>query len=106
MLVVLARLANPIAPRLTTPPRESETAKPNPGAGGTPESAASSPDWPNTHRVSGERSYSASTLAAFAARAETSTPEPTRSGTSITIGLVLPSAPNRQPFSAITKELV
>src|SRR4051794_2033936 len=106
MLVVFTRVENPIAARLTVPPREGDTAKPNTGAGGVSESAARPPECPSTHRVTGERSYSASSPVTLAARAEICTPKPILSGTVIATGLVFPCAADRQLLSAIANQLV
>src|SRR5579862_8694911 len=100
---VFTKILNPTAPNSSTPPLAGDTARPNSGAGGTSESAESPSDWPTTHLVSGESSYAASSSATFAARAETWTPDPILSGTSIGIGLVQPFAPNRHELSEITK---
>src|SRR5580704_1138046 len=106
MLCVLISVLKALAPRSRTPPVVGDRTSPKTGAGGTPESAASPPDSPSTQRVNGERAYAASSLAAFAARAEISSPAPMRSGTSIAIGLTLPLAAALQEFSAMTKKLV
>src|SRR5262249_50122606 len=70
------------------------------------ESAASAPDWPMIHRVSGDSAYDASISEAFAARAEIWTPAPSRSGMVKARGLVAPRDPNRHELSATTNELV
>src|SRR6266853_5176218 len=103
---VLIRVLKATAPRSSKPPLVGERIRPKIGAGGTSEAAASPPDCPSTQRVKGESAYAASSSAAFAARAEISTPAPMRSGTSIASGLAAPLPPNLQEFSAITNQLV
>src|SRR5580704_8268728 len=100
MLVVFCNEANAIPPSSTIP-CDAESA--NVGAGGTAKSAANVPDSPSIHRVSGDSSYDASSPLELAARADTCTPPPILSGTSIVNGLDFPLLPARQEFSATTK---